>query len=354
MPDFDGSYKLMFRNREFVRDTLRSVLRKKKKWIELVDWDSLEPFPTEQLSDKRLPTILIEEDEPGADAADEGDEDRSDRRAVGRQARRFDDDVWRVKYGDGGEWLYFYLAFEFQSTVDRWMAARAQTYRSLLQERIIALNPAVTRLPRGMVIVVYNGTEPWTVPSSLKDEFEPMPPGFEEFEDPSAYLLVSIEAVPADELEPSTNFFDLLTALEQCSESDEAFGYLAENYPRLRDADLWRPLGAWLVQSLSSRKWGVSVQKSDSMLDNIEEYFGMFSQTMEKKYEKIAAEGEARGKAEGKVESIIEVLAAGPGPLDAESERSLRAISDLARLTELTRLAATCVSLEEFAAALKE
>ena len=50
MPDFDGSYKLMFRNREFVRDTLLSVLRKKKQWIELVDWDSLEPFPTEQVS----------------------------------------------------------------------------------------------------------------------------------------------------------------------------------------------------------------------------------------------------------------------------------------------------------------
>ena len=54
MPDFDGSYKLMFRNREFVRDTLLSVLRKKKKWIELVDWNSLEPFPTEQASWFRL------------------------------------------------------------------------------------------------------------------------------------------------------------------------------------------------------------------------------------------------------------------------------------------------------------
>lgn len=31
MPDFDGSYKLMFRNPEFVRDTLLSVLRNKNK-----------------------------------------------------------------------------------------------------------------------------------------------------------------------------------------------------------------------------------------------------------------------------------------------------------------------------------
>ena len=159
MPDFDGSYKLMFRNREFVRDTLLSVLREKKKWIELVDWNSLEPFPTEQVSDKRLPILLIEEDVPGEDTPGEADGDQYDRQAIGRQVRRFDDDVWRVKYGESGEWLYFYLAFEFQSTVDRWMAARVQTYRSFLQERIIALNPAVTRLPRGMVIVVYNGTD---------------------------------------------------------------------------------------------------------------------------------------------------------------------------------------------------
>ena len=84
----------------------------------------------------------------------------------------------------------------------------------------------------------------------------------------------------------------------------------------------------------------------------------MFSQTMEKKYGEIAAEGEARGraegKAEGKVESIIESLAVRRLPLDAELEQSLRAISDLDRLTELNRIAVTCVSVEEFAAALNK
>ena len=102
------------------------------------------------------------------------------------------------------------------------------------------------------------------------------------------------------------------------------------------------------------------------MLDNVEEYFGMFSQTMEKKYSKIAAEGEARGeargraegeakgRAEGKVESIIQSLAFRRLPLDTELEQSLRAISDLDRLTELNRIAVTCDSLDEFAAALEE
>ena len=92
----------------------------------------------------------------------------------------------------------------------------------------------------------------------------------------------------------------------------------------------------------------ITVEKSDSMLDNVEEYFGMFSQTMEKKYDEIAA----KGKVEGKVESIIQSLAVRRLPLDAELEQSLRAISDLDRLTELNRVALTCDSLEEFAAAL--
>ena len=310
MPDFDGSYKLMFRNPEFVRDTLLSGLRKKKQWIKLVDWTSLEPFPTEQLSDRRLPTVLIEEDDPDGDAPDDVGEDRLDRKTIGRQVRRFDDDIWRVKYGDGDEWLYFYLAFEFQSTVDRWMAARVQTYRSLLQERIIALNPGVERLPCGIVVVVYNGTEPWNVPLSLKGTLEPMPPGFEEYDDPSAYALISIEATPPDELEPDKNFFDLLTVLEQCTESDEVFRYLIESFPRLKDANLWLPLRAWLGQSLSSRKWDISIQKSDSMLDSVEEYFGMFSQTMEKKYDEIAARGKA--------EVIMEVLDVRLGPIGAD------------------------------------
>ena len=120
-------------------------------------------------------------------------------------------------------------------------------------------------------------------------------------------------------------FFDLLTALEQCKSSDEVFHHLIQSFRRLRKAGLWTPLRAWLGQSLSSRKWGISIQ-SDSMLDNVEEYFGMFSQTMEKKYGEIAAEGEARGraegKAEGKVESIIESLAVRRLPLDAELEQS--------------------------------
>jgi len=36
------------------------------------------------------------------------------------------------------------------------MAARVQTYRSLLQERIIALHADAPSLPRGVVIVIYN------------------------------------------------------------------------------------------------------------------------------------------------------------------------------------------------------
>ena len=78
----------------------------------------------------------------------------------------------------------------------------------------------------------------------------------------------------------------------------------------------------------------------------------MFSQTMEKKYEEIAAKGEARGEARGRAKGIIESLDARVGPVDAELKQSILAISDLDHLTELNRLAATCVSLDEFAAAL--
>ena len=43
---------------------------------------------------------------------------------------RADDIVWRVRRGR--DWLYLYLLLEFQSTIDRWMAVRIQTYLGLL------------------------------------------------------------------------------------------------------------------------------------------------------------------------------------------------------------------------------
>ncbi|WP_243448503.1 Rpn family recombination-promoting nuclease/putative transposase, partial [Candidatus Thiosymbion oneisti] len=39
---------------------------------------------------------------------------------------RADDLIWRVHWGQ--DWLYVYLLLEFQSTIDRWMAVRIQTY----------------------------------------------------------------------------------------------------------------------------------------------------------------------------------------------------------------------------------
>ena len=80
----------------------------------------------------------------------------------------------------------------------------------------------------------------------------------------------------------------------------------------------------------------------------------MFSQTMEKKYNEIAARGKAEGKAEGIAEGIIEFLTVRLGPIDADLEQSIHAISDLARLKELARIAATCESLDEFQAALNK
>lgn len=52
-----------------------------------------------------------------------------------RLVKRLNDAVWRVQFRD--DWLYVYLASEFQSTVDPWKALRMMVYVGLLYQHLV-------------------------------------------------------------------------------------------------------------------------------------------------------------------------------------------------------------------------
>ena len=71
--------------------------------------------------------------------------------------RRRQDLVWQVRRAADGTCVY--VAFEFQSTVDKFMPVRVNTHRSLLFEQLIRQHRLALdeRLPDVILIVIYNG-----------------------------------------------------------------------------------------------------------------------------------------------------------------------------------------------------
>lgn len=79
---------------------------------------------------------------------------------------------------DGGE-ADLYIAVEFQSTVDPWMALRLAVYVLLLYLHLIrdGLVGTDEKLPPVYPIVVFNGEPVWTAKRDLQDLIAPGPDG---------------------------------------------------------------------------------------------------------------------------------------------------------------------------------
>ena len=68
--------------------------------------------------------------------------------------------------------LYFYLLLEFQSTSPRFMALRVGQYLFSVQKDFQRSHKNATLLPQVFPIVLYNGKERWTAPTTLHELVE--------------------------------------------------------------------------------------------------------------------------------------------------------------------------------------
>jgi hypothetical protein len=83
------------------------------------------------------------------------------------------------------------------------------------------------------------------------------------------------------------------------------------------------------------------------------ERYKMLTTIFEDKYQEGKAEGKVEGKAEGKAETIIRILSRRLELPSKSFQKKIYSIRNIAKLDELADFALTCVSLEEFATALK-
>jgi predicted transposase YdaD len=296
----DESYKRFFSHRIMVRHLLKGFVP--GKWQRKVDFSSLEPMPTNFVSD------------------------------LSRQ--RYCDVVWRVRWKKTREWVYLYVLIEFQSRPDHFMAARLMVYEGLLLQAMSQLPEycdGKKLLPPVISIVLYTGRQRWTAPLRLSRLMEPLPKEMGFLQAELAYILLDEGAFNPEELAAMRNLVAVLFRLENSGSSqeiEEGLLALREELETAGDPSLTRSFEIWLEQILKRRFPNL----------DIEQALGNQGETMlAQKIDEWFDEAEERGEKRGRQEIVLGLIKERFGPPTQEIRQRLTAITSP---EELTRLAA--------------
>lgn len=249
--------------------------------------------------------------------------------------RREGDIIWRVPTLEGAG-IYLHLLLEFQSSIDWWMAVRAQIYQGLLWQQIIRSSKlkAGDRLPPVLSLVLYNGNRPWTAPTGT-DALVALSPGSPlwPWQPQIRYHILDMGRFPGEELARRDTLTALLFRLEQKQDLaeltalvDAVIGWFRHHpdYAELRH------LFAHLVgQSLSHT--GLPGPLPDD-LQEMKTMLATLGQEWQRQWkaEGLAegqAQGIAAGIAKGRAELLMKQLRRRFGPVPAEIEARLNAAS---------------------------
>lgn len=220
-----------------------------------------------------------------------------------RESLRESDMVWRVQAGD--RLLYVYILLEFQSSVDRWMALRMQTYIGLLHQDLIKRHelPRGALLPPVLPLVFYNGKRRWSASMELADLVMEAPAGLAPFQPSQRYLLIDQQRLDRTALKANAHVlallfrFELSSAPEVLQEIAPALVTWLSATPQL---SLRRSVATW-ANRVARRRSG---QAGRFSFENMEEFTDMGRKfaTWAEEFEYIGfKKGKAEGKAEGKL-----------------------------------------------------
>ncbi len=276
----DSGYKLLFSHSRVVRDLITGHLD--PAVAAACDLDSLEPVPGSYVTrDMR---------------------------------KRHSDVVWRVRCGK--EWTYLYLLFEFQSTVDRFMALRMLLYVALLWQDLIRRKELVDDrlLPPVLPIVLYNGNERWTAPVDLGQLVAKPLPVLRKHLPSLRYLFLDQNHLPVMKGEEHwRNVFSLVSALEQADDDRAHLPILdAVRLAVQADPELDRSFSQFYVQVMAPANLPELPTLTHPTLQRISAMMATrFINSVQRRIAEGKAEGEAKGKAEGMVNAILDLVADG-------------------------------------------
>ena len=134
-------------------------------------------------------------------------------------ARGQGDAAWRVRFrGAADEWLYLLVLLEFQSTVDRHMAARILAYTARMYLKLIRGGdlPSDGRLPPVLPVVIYNGERRWSAALEVGETIAAVGEALAPFQPRQRHLVLDEHALRVEDL-PEENVVSAQIALEQGS-----------------------------------------------------------------------------------------------------------------------------------------
>jgi hypothetical protein len=310
MGQHDLSYRLFFTHRLMIRDLLREIVE--EPWVERIDFDSGALAETSFVS--------------------------------ARHESRASDVIWKFQRKDGGEPLHVYILLEFQSRPDASMPVRFMGYESLFYQRLMASEPAAAwrKLPLIVPVLLYNGSERWSVATDLGSSLGDLDPSAETYRPQLRYRLVDEAAYPLEKL---TALDSPVAELFRIERSDDWQDVLA-SLPRLQrsipasEVSLRRAFATWLRKVVLPR-FGLSPE--DVSVDlTLEEIETMLAESIDRWNREIREEG----RQEGKAEVVLRLLRLKFGPLEPEVETRVRS-ADAGRVLEWGDRILTAESLQD-------
>ena len=269
--------------RDAIVDFAKRSLPNADEWIDRLDFDTLQPMPTETVDEAF----------------------RS----------RFNDMVWRLRFRDAGhdaEWLYVIVMLEFQSTVDWLMALRIQSYAVRIYESIpfVKSPNRKTRLPPILAIVVYNGRRPWRAARSLSDLVGPgtrpaePSPAVEPTFTGESYVLIDLLGLAAEDLPPD-NVVSLLGLAHGMRDAQDVLHTFDEASRVLRGPErvgLRKVFHRWFAQLADQIGVDLKFLEGMSMREDLESHGEMrlmVEERLQASLDKMKAQSREEGREEG-------------------------------------------------------
>ena len=286
MQDYrDASFKLWYDHPRMVEDLLRGFVP--ATLMAAFDFETLEQMPAQYVDDGL------------------------------RQSRG--DAAWRVRFREAGSggWLYLLVLLEFQSTQDRFMAARVLAYTGQMYMKLIRNGEVAAdgMLPPVLPVVIYTGQPRWRAAEEVGETIAAVGAGLAPFQPRQRYLLLDEHAQRVEDL-PSDNVVTAQIALEQGEV--ESLGPVLRGLGALlagpRHASLRRAFAEWTRRvvegsGLASSQPGLSgVLRRLEETGELEEMGTLLAERIdefaERRAEERAAERHARGLEQGREQGL--------------------------------------------------
>jgi predicted transposase/invertase (TIGR01784 family) len=305
----DLSYRLFFSHQRMIQDLLREIVG--ERWVECIDLDSGEQVSTSFVSDKHK--------------------------------NRESDVIWKFRRLDGEEPVFVYILMEFQSRPDPSMPVRLMTYVGLFYQWLMASQPASgwRRLPLVIPMVVYNGPEPWHVPTDLGSLIGDLDPSAEIYRPQLRYRLVDESAFSQEDLASLDSPVADLFRIDQSRDWQEVrsgFRHLRQTIPP--ESSLRQAFEIW-TQRVILPRFGRSWDEAFTLED-----FDMLADSIDRWNNQLREEGRQEGRQEGEARVLLRLLRLKFGPLAREVEARVLS-TDADRLLEWSERVLTAERLED-------